>query len=126
MTIGLSLAPAADAALNSADPRAAAMRGIDPKAALLRGMDPKSAARINKAKDTAQDFEAMFLHSMFQQMFANVGKGPFSGGSGANIWRSFLTDEYSKSFAKAGGIGLAAQVQRELLARQEIPRQEVQ
>jgi len=31
MTIGLSLAPAADTALNNADPRAAAMRGIDPK-----------------------------------------------------------------------------------------------
>ncbi len=100
MAIGLNLAPAADAALNSTD--------------------PKTAARFAKTKDTAQDFEAMFLHSMFQQMFANVGQGPFSGGPGAGVWRSFLTDEYSKSFAKTGGIGLAAQVQRELLARQEI------
>ena len=45
---------------------------------------------------------------MFQQMFAGVGEGPFGGGHGANIWRSFLTDEYSKSFVKAGGIGIAA------------------
>ena len=45
---------------------------------------------------------------MFQQMFSGVGQGPFSGGHGANIWRSFLTDEYSKSFVKAGGIGIAA------------------
>ena len=44
---------------------------------------------------------------MFQQMFSGVGKGPFSGGHGASIWRSFLTDEYSKSFVKAGGIGIA-------------------
>ncbi|MEA2961357.1 MAG: peptidoglycan hydrolase FlgJ, partial [Alphaproteobacteria bacterium] len=47
---------------------------------------------------TGQDFEAIFLNSMFQQMFANVGEGPFSGGQGATIWRSFLTDEYAKSF----------------------------
>jgi Rod binding domain-containing protein len=30
-----------------------------------------------------------------------------------------LTDEYSKSFAKAGGIGIADQVYRTLMARQE-------
>jgi Rod binding domain-containing protein len=57
---------------------------------------------------------------MFQQMFTNVGDGPFSGGHGATIWRSFLTDEYAKSFAKAGGIGIADQVQRTLLAQQEV------
>ena len=56
---------------------------------------------------------------MFQQMFSGVGEGPFSGGPGAQVWRSFLTDEYAKSFVKAGGIGIAAQVQRELLAHQE-------
>ena len=53
-------------------------------------------------------------------MFADVGDGPFGGGPGAKVWQSFLTDEYSKSFAKKGGIGLAADIQRELLARQEI------
>ena len=73
-----------------------------------------------KAKAVGEDFEAVFLNSMFQQMFAGVGQGPFSGGNGANIWRSFLTDEYSKSFVKAGGIGIAPQVERELLAQQEI------
>ena len=115
MAVGISLTPAADAAL----------RRNDPKAVTFNANDSKTA-RINKAKDTAQDFEAMFIHSMFQQMFANVGQGPFSGGPGANVWRSFLTDEYSKSFVKQGGIGLAADVQRELLARQEIPAQATQ
>jgi flagellar protein FlgJ len=79
-----------------------------------------AAGKAAKAKATGEDFEAVFLNSMFQQMFAGVGQGPFSGGSGANIWRSFLTDEYSRSFAKAGGVGIGAQVQRELLAQQEI------
>ena len=79
-----------------------------------------AGSRAAKAKSTGEDFEAMFLNSMFQQMFAGVGEGPFSGGKGANIWRSFLTDEYSKSFVKAGGVGIAPLVTRELLAQQEV------
>jgi flagellar protein FlgJ len=94
--------------------------GLSPAAtATLSGKLDPTTARADKAKATGQDFEAMFLNSMFQQMFSGVGEGPFSGGHGATVWRSFLTDEYSKSFAKAGGIGIAAQVTSELLAHQE-------
>jgi flagellar protein FlgJ len=62
----------------------------------------------------------VFLNTMIQQMFGSVGSGPFTGGSADNTWRSFLTDEYAKSFAKAGGVGIADHVQRALLAQQEI------
>ncbi len=97
-----------------------ALSGVDTQALTSKAIDPKSAARLGKIKDTANDFESMFINSMFQQMFAHIGEGPFGGGPGAKIWQSFLTDEYSKNFVKKGGIGLAADVQRELLARQEI------
>ena len=74
-----------------------------------------------KAKATSQDFEAVFLNSMFQQMFAGVkGDGPFGGEGATGVWRSFLTDEYSKSFAKSGGIGIADQVYRSLMTHQEV------
>ncbi len=57
---------------------------------------------------------------MFQQMFtATEGEGPMGGGAGAGVWRSFLTDEFAKSFAKNGGIGLAEPVYRSLLMHQE-------
>jgi Rod binding domain-containing protein len=73
-----------------------------------------------KARASAQDFEAVFLNSMFTQMFTSVGgEGPFGGGGGVGVWRSFLSDEYSKSFAKAGGIGIADHVYRSLIAQQE-------
>jgi peptidoglycan hydrolase FlgJ len=63
----------------------------------------------------------MFLSSMFNQMFTGIdGEGPFGGGGAAGVWRSFLSDEYAKSFAKAGGIGIADHVQRALMAQQEI------
>ena len=48
---------------------------------------------------------------MFQQMFTGIdGDGPFGGNGATKVWRSFLTEEYAKSFAKAGGIGIADQV----------------
>ena len=70
--------------------------------------------------DLAQNFEALFLNSMFQQMFAGVGDGPFGGGHAAGVWRSFMTDEYAKSFAQKGGVGIADQLYKSLLAQQEI------
>jgi Rod binding domain-containing protein len=73
-----------------------------------------------KAREQAVDFEAMFLNSMFSQMFTDTDSdGPFGGGGSAGVWRSFLTEEYSKSFAKAGGIGIADHVYRALLMQQE-------
>ena len=80
------------------------------------GVSPAIAA---KARATAQDFESVFLNSMFSQMFSGVNEGPFSGGQAAGTWRSFLTDEYAKNFAKAGGIGIADSVYKELIAMQE-------
>jgi peptidoglycan hydrolase FlgJ len=78
---------------------------------------PKSAA---KAREAAQEFEAVFLNSMFQQMFEGIdGEGPFGGSGAAGVWRSMLTDEFAKSFAKSGGVGIANEVYRALLAQQE-------
>ena len=72
-----------------------------------------------KARAAAQDFEAVLLNTMFSQMSTGTdGEGPFGGGPGAGVWRSFLTDEYAKSFAKAGGIGLSDHVYRALIAQQ--------
>ena len=72
-----------------------------------------------KAKESAENFEAMFLSNMFQEMFTGVdGDGP-AGGSGAlKIWRSFMIDNYAKTFAKAGGIGIAGSVYDALLKQQ--------
>lgn len=72
-----------------------------------------------KAKTTAQDFEAVFLNTMFSQMMSGVkGEGPFGDTTGTGVWRSMLTDEYSKSFAKSGGIGLSADVFRSIIMQQ--------
>ena len=72
-----------------------------------------------KAKAQAQDFEAMFLNSMFSQMTNGLkGEGPFGNTPGTGVWRSMLTEQYSKSFAKAGGVGLSNEVYRTLILQQ--------
>jgi flagellar protein FlgJ len=78
-----------------------------------------AAATLAKAKDAAQNFEAVFLNSMFESMFTGIdGQGPFGGSGATGVWRSMLTDQYARSFAKAGGIGIAPQVYQTLLAHQ--------
>jgi Rod binding domain-containing protein len=82
----------------------------------------QSALKIKtKAKAAARDFESMFLNTMFQQMFNGVdGDGPMGGSGALKVWRSFLTDQYAKSFAKSGGIGIASHVYDELLKQQGV------
>lgn len=82
----------------------------------LTKVSPQAQA---KAKGTAQDFEAMFLNSMFSQMTSGIkGEGPFGDTPGTGVWRSMLTEEYSKSFAKAGGVGISNDVYRTLILQQ--------
>jgi Rod binding domain-containing protein len=96
------------------------LQPIDLVAAGQAGAINLSAGTKAKAKAAAQNFEAVFLNSMFQQMFTGIdGEGPFGGSGATGVWRSFLTDAYAKSFAKAGGIGIADQVYRSLLSHQE-------
>ena len=74
-----------------------------------------------KTKSASEKFEAMFLNSMFQQMFTGIdGEGPFGGSGSLKVWRSFLTDEYAKTFAKTGGLGIASHVYDQLLRQQGI------
>jgi Rod binding domain-containing protein len=69
----------------------------------------------------AQNFEVAFVNSMFQHMFTGIGaQGPLGNSTGVSAWRSFLTDEYAKNFVKAGGVGIADQVYKSLLAHQEM------
>jgi Rod binding domain-containing protein len=94
----------------------------DPQfAEALAKVSPKAQA---KAKATATDFEAMFLNQMFSQMTSGVkGEGPFGDTPGTGVWRSMLTEQYSKNFAKAGGVGISNEVYHTLILQQAARRQ---
>ena len=85
-------------------------------ASALQKVSPQQQARAQK---TATDFEAMFLNSMFSQMTSGLkGEGPFGDTPGTGVWRSMLTEQYSKNFASAGGVGVARDVYRTLIMQQ--------
>jgi flagellar protein FlgJ len=82
-------------------------------------LDKVSAQVKAKAQTQAQNFEGMFLNSMFSQMTSGVkGEGPFGNTVGTGIWRSMQIEQYSKSFAQAGGVGIAKEVYRTLIIQQ--------
>ena len=75
-----------------------------------------AAKATSKLDAAAQDFEAVFLTQMMQQMFAGLGdEGPMAGGA----WRSMLADEYGKTVSASGGVGISDQVRQELIAIQQ-------
>ena len=86
---------------------------------LTEALTKVSPEAQKKTRAKAQDFEAMFLNTMFSQMTSGIkGEGPFGDTTGTGVWRSMLTDEYSKSFAKSGGVGISDDVFRTLILQQ--------
>lgn len=81
---------------------------------------PKSQD-IDKVREAAQEFEAVFLSQMLKPMFENLETAaPFGGGPAEDMYRSLMVDEYGKAISKAGGIGIADQVMVEMLKMQEV------
>ncbi len=82
-------------------------------------MGASEAAKRAAIHKTATDFEASFLSQMFNHMFDGVEtEAPFGGGEGEKMFKSFLVEAFAKQTAKAGGVGLAASVQKEMLKMQ--------
>jgi Rod binding domain-containing protein len=98
-----------------------------PPQLLSQPAGPANTAELAKRaqiKDTAERFEASFLSSMLQEMFAGLEtSGPFGGGQGEEMFRSMMIDQYAKGLTARGGFGLAASMQAELLKHQQAPAQ---
>jgi len=71
-------------------------------------------------RQAAENFEAVYLSQMLAPMFESMkSDGWFGGGPGEDIYRSMLVEEYGKAIAHTGGLGIAENVERELLRLQE-------
>ena len=76
-------------------------------------------AKRGQIAKTARDFEASFLTVMLTSMLKDVDQqAPFGGGKGEEMFKSFMAEAMGKQMAKAGGVGLASSVQREMLKLQ--------
>lgn len=92
--------------------------------ALGAGQQLQKAAHggdIRQMRKVANEFESVFISQMLQPMFQNLGaEAPFGGGHGEDVWRSMQVQEYGKAITKAGGIGIADNVMREMIKMQEL------
>jgi Rod binding domain-containing protein len=95
-------------------------------AALDNRASPLDAPRDpRKPEEAAQAFEAFFLSQMLSDMFSGIETDPvFGGGPGETVFRSLMIDEYGKSLARNGGVGIADSVLQEIVRLQEIDTDE--
>lgn len=81
---------------------------------------PVTPSPENMTREAAVDFEAFFLSQMFSEMFSGIETDPvFGGGAGEDVFRSMMIQQFGKSVAQSGGIGIADAVMREMIALQE-------
>ncbi|QCO01913.1 rod-binding protein [Azospirillum argentinense] len=113
------LPAAAERAQNSVQPsfRTAVRTDLaDPKSAESK-VDPAIRAKI---RQSANEFESVFVSQMLGHMFDGIEVDQnFGGGHAEEMFRSMLTNEYGKQMSRSGGFGIADQVYRELLRAQE-------
>ena len=70
-------------------------------------------------RETAQAFEASFLAQMMKPMFEGLSTdGPFGGGQGEEMFKSFMNEAMAKQVVKSGGVGIADDVAQEMLKLQ--------
>lgn len=104
-------------ALSPAPRSAATPAPAAPRAAVLNAAPAASQGALRRL---SQEFEAQAIAAMFQPVFAALPTdGPFGGGQAEAQWRPMLVDAIARDLARAGGLGIADAVYRELLRAQE-------
>lgn len=81
---------------------------------------------MEKINATAKEFESQFVSQMLEAMFATRDPSESLGGSDAEeTYQSMLVQEYGKVIERTGGIGIADQITRSMLALQEVEKKHV-
>ncbi|NIA69459.1 chemotaxis protein chel [Pelagibius litoralis] len=97
------------------------LAGLKSGAALSEKNRTDVTAEERAAMKAGEEFEALFIAEMLGPVFEGLkSDGMFGGGSGEEIYRSLMVQEYGKAIARSGGIGIAETVQREMLKMQEM------
>jgi Rod binding domain-containing protein len=93
-----------------------------PISTATRGHGPRDAGAPvpPEVRRAAEEFEAVFLSEMLAPMFEALDTdGLGGGGTGEQIFRPMLVERYAESIARAGGVGIADSIVRELMRLQE-------
>jgi len=85
------------------------------------GQMMKGSKTEAQARKHADEFEAIFIGQMLKPMFDGIKTdGPMGGGHAEGIYRGMQVEEFGKAISKAGGVGLADHVFREIMKHQEV------
>jgi Rod binding domain-containing protein len=81
---------------------------------------PDQTRAPDELRRAAEEFEAVFLAEMLSPMFDALDtEGLGGGGMGEQMFRPMLVERYAEAIARAGGVGIADSVVRELMRLQE-------
>ena len=81
----------------------------------------RGVSNADHARQVAEEFESIFLAQLIEQMMGESTQSEmFGGGPGESAFRGMLNEEYAKVMARAGGIGLADDLAREIMRMQEL------
>jgi len=69
--------------------------------------------------EKAQEFEAVFIGMVVNEMLKNTTPEEMNGGHGEEMFRSLLGNEIGQEIAQSGGIGIAATIEEKLRAYQK-------
>lgn len=98
----------------------------------MNDINPLAGLKVNtnqpmdklQAKQTAEEFESLFISQMVEHMFGeSMGESAFGSGQSNDVYKGFMAQEYGKQIARSGGIGIASHIEQELLRLQEMPAQ---
>lgn len=76
-----------------------------------------SAKDVARVKQSAQEFEAIFLEMMLKTMRDSIEKsGLIDGGNAEKMYQSMLDSEYAKQMAAQSMTGIAGNIEQQLLS----------
>lgn len=81
-----------------------------------QALTPDQQKALQNLHQAATQFEGVFLQMVMSAMRDTVPQESIFGRDSASeqTWQSMLDDEYSQQMAKAGGLGLAAQLEQQM------------
>ena len=107
--------------VNSVPPTTTYLKGYGPNGAVTNPASKISPARMAQIDKTAKEYEAGFVGAMLESMFAGIKTDKmFGGGSGEDMYRSLMTQEYGKAIAERGTLGIADSIKSAMIKMQEV------
>ncbi len=83
-----------------------------PAATIAQAKAAEGTPDQQRTRETYRRFEAMALANMLESSMTTSTSSFFGGGIAGDTWKSLLVEQIADQMAKAGGIGIAAQLAR--------------